>query len=463
MHRIHLFAALLLCAGLWIATAAPVDQLEFQSDVVTQDEIRSGQASLTRIRLRGMAVFSTPFTKAVGFGDGPMDPADPTSPGGRPTFENNGLHLRVNGLDGQTCMECHSVLSALTVPFKFGLGGAGGNNANAMAMVKHIDVADAAGNGFADLDGRFINPPFAFGAGGVELLGKEMTADLQRIAGNAKNSPGVWFRLATKGISFGQIRYEAGEYDATRVRGVDADLVVRPFGRKGEFFSVRDFDLGAMRFHFGMEPVESVGFGVDADGDGVVNELSDGDMSALSIFLTNLERPVEDPLSFEATEGRDLFHQAGCATCHVPRLITRSAALTYSFPEVPGDPSANVFYRARLDEATPAGFTRRGSGLVIPLYSDLKRHDMGPDLAETFESDIAAQFITARLWGIADTAPYLHDGRAHTLEDAILYHGGEGEFSRDAYAALPRVDQAKIIAFLMTLRTPEAPAADLLE
>ena len=64
-------------------------------------------------------------------------------------------------------------------------------------------------------------------------------------------------------------------------------------------------------------------------------------------------------------------------------------------------------------------------GLRVELFSDLKRHDMGPELAESFGSDLDARFITARLWGVADTAPYLHDGRAHTLRDAIMMNGGE--------------------------------------
>jgi len=69
--------------------------------------------------------------------------------------------------------------------------------------------------------------------------------------------------------------------------------------------------------------------------------------------------------------------------------------------------------------------------------------------------------VTARLWGIADTAPYMHDGRALTLNDAILMHGGEAQSARDNYAALAEADQAKLLELLLSLRTPKNPAADL--
>jgi len=87
---------------------------------------------------------------------------------------------------------------------------------------------------------------------------------------------------------------------------------------------------------------------------------------------------------------------------------------------------------------------------------------MGAGLGESFGSALDRQFITARLWGVADTAPYLHDGRAHTLAEAILLHGGEAQGVRDAYANLPDDAQQELIAFLLTLRTPIDPAGDLI-
>jgi CxxC motif-containing protein (DUF1111 family) len=91
------------------------------------------------------------------------------------------------------------------------------------------------------------------------------------------------------------------------------------------------------------------------------------------------------------------------------------------------------------------------------LFSDLKRHHMGAALAERradggVDADV---FLTRPLWGIARSRPYLHDGRAPTLEDAILLHGGEAQASRDAFAALSEADRAPLRVFLTSLTRAE--------
>lgn len=426
---------------------------------ITQAMITSGSVPLQVIRTHGLRMFATPFNKLDGFGDGPMNPLDPTSPGGRPTLQNNGAFLRVNGLDAQTCMECHSVISAATVPFTFGIGGIGTANNNAFALPTTIDVADSQGNGFAAFNGRFINPPFLFGAGGVELIAKEMTVDLQALKRVAMQQPGTAVPLVTKGIDFGSITFSNGQLDTSQVVGVDDDLVVRPFGRKGEFETTRAFDVEAMQFHFGMQPVEVVGT-QDADGDGVSQEILVGELSALHVFATTLERPVQRP-GPGTEDGAKVFERIGCVSCHVPRLDTDSSILPYSFPSVPEDPSANVYYAVNLRTSAPRFRPAPRGGVRVEMFSDLKRHDMGPGLAESTGSHLDPLFITARLWGVADTAPYLHDGRAMTLRDAILMHGGEALGARDAFAALPPAEQKLVIAFLRSLRTPDRPAAGL--
>ena len=80
---------------------------------------------------------------------------------------------------------------------------------------------------------------------------------------------------------------------------------------------------------------------------------------------------------------------------------------------------------------------------------------MGSELAESFEGDVPrTEFTTARLWGVADTAPYLHDGRALTIKEAILMHGGEAETSRNAFAALEDDKMQIVLSLLNSLRTP---------
>ena len=101
----------------------------------------------------------------------------------------------------------------------------------------------------------------------------------------------------------------------------------------------------------------------------------------------------------------------------------------------------------------------------VPLFSDLKRHDMGEGLADKFDqgTDVASisvtrrEFLTRPLWGVGDTGPWLHDGRARTIRDAILLHeslGSEANPVIDTFKSLSCDDQAAIVEFLLSLRLP---------
>jgi CxxC motif-containing protein (DUF1111 family) len=152
------------------------------------------------------------------------------------------------------------------------------------------------------------------------------------------------------------------------------------------------------------------------DNDGVPDpELSAEDLFDLVSFSMLLAAPQPDPPTPETEEGRALFDEASCSGCHVPSL------------------------------AGP-----RGS---IPAYSDLLLHDMGEELADhtPFGQATGREFRTQPLWGVAAVAPYLHDGRADTLDEAIRFHGGEAQASRDAYVAMTDDERAKVIAFLESL------------
>ncbi len=505
------FAACLLMAGILAppALAQGADVGPAHPDIPALadllDDLAAGDLSLDDLRAMGLSVFSTPFNTYDGFGDGPFDPAeiDTAAFGHRPTLQGNGLSLRVNGLDAQSCNECHTIVSNRTLPPTLGLGGVGGLVQNAIIMPSLIDVADSFDDrvvfqpghdpslpltfdGTADYNGRFANPPFLFGGGGVELLGKEMTADLQALLAQARSAPvGTVTLLSTHGVDFGSITTLPGGDVQLDVEGIGPEditgvppeevLVVRPFGRKGENFSMRDFDRGAMQFHFGIQPVEVVGQGVDEDGDGLDDEVSVAEMSVLHIFDVTNPRPFIDDFDSDAdtesdsdtdsdsdaNEGFNTFVNIGCSYCHRPFLETRSQFVPLAHPEDPTDPSANVYLQIDLVDV---GFPpAAGGGVVVPLFADLKRHKMGPRLAETFERGEIAndEFTTARLWGVADTAPYLHDGRATTLFQAIEFHGGEAQAARDAFLALTETEQRKLLTFLMTLRTPSQPNEEL--
>jgi hypothetical protein len=470
-----------LCAGLFLfLLILPAISL---AEVITgegpnlgdpDERIKQGdienKLSFQDIRTAGLRVFTTPFSKYDGYGDGAFefdpnqpDQKDPLEPGNRPTLQSNGTFLRVNGLDAQSCLECHFIVRNSTIPAILGIGGVAACAAHVTFMPSFIDVGgDYTYPG--DFNGRFINPPFVFGSGGVELLAKEMTIILQEIRNNAIANPNKWFELEARGVDFGRIIYRKqqgnneGYFDTSKVEGIDEDLVVRPFNRKGGAATVRAFEIGAMQFHFGMQPVEVVGEDVDKDGDGISNEILVGELSAIHIWATTLPRPIIEEPTEKTLEGFRLFKEIGCASCHKPFFKTRSRVLTYSFPEVETNPAENVYYEVDLTET--ANFTHiDGGGMLVPLFSDLKRHDMGDGLAENFHkvpfgSNLNREFITARLWGARDTAPYLHDGRATTITDAIVAHGGEAKKARKKFVKLGQSAKDSLLAFLYSLRAP---------
>ena len=163
------------------------------------------------------------------------------------------------------------------------------------------------------------------------------------------------------------------------------------------------------------------------DDDGVADpELSEQDLFDLVSFAMLLAAPEPESLDEETRSGEAVFERIGCAACHVRGLVS------------------------------PRG--------LIPLYSDLLLHDMGPELADGVRMKEASgsEFRTQPLWGVAATGPYLHDGRADTVEEAIDAHGGEGEASRDAFRALPAGERRQLLAFVASLGGADQDSLGLL-
>ena len=144
-------------------------------------------------------------------------------------------------------------------------------------------------------------------------------------------------------------------------------------------------------------------------------------------------------------------------------MTTTSPWLEFSFPIADTSPSANLYFRVDLRKG-PMNFKRSGDGVEVPMFSDLKKHNMGAELAEDFSTASERQnreFISAKLWGVADTAPYMHDGRALTLSEAIRLHGGEAAAARDNFLSMNQRQQRQLITFLKTLRNPARPNSDI--
>jgi CxxC motif-containing protein (DUF1111 family) len=138
-------------------------------------------------------------------------------------------------------------------------------------------------------------------------------------------------------------------------------------------------------------------------------------------------RDVEDE---RVLRGKGLFHELGCASCHVPSMATGAGAAE---PEL--------------------------AGQTIYPYSDLLLHDLGDGLADG-RPDYGAdgrEWRTTPLWGVGLVPTvnrhsyYLHDGRARGLAEAVLWHGGEAEQAKEAFRNLTAVERADLIVFLESL------------
>jgi CxxC motif-containing protein (DUF1111 family) len=214
-----------------------------------------------------------------------------------------------------------------------------------------------------------------------------------------------------------------------------ADGRIGRFGWKAQTVSLVEFVRAACANELGLgnpgqaqpQPLGSPGY------QSVSFDLTLAQCDQLAEFIRALPRPVErmpaEPEAMQtARAGKSLFSTVGCANCHTPNV-----------------------------------------GDVRGLYSDLLLHEMGEDLEgggdyndrpldepafEPGTGPLPAEWRTPPLWGVARSAPYLHDGRAPTLEEAIRLHGGQAKDSAHRFASLPNGEQIQLIAFLKTLETP---------
>ncbi|QVL31711.1 c-type cytochrome [Telmatocola sphagniphila] len=211
------------------------------------------------------------------------------------------------------------------------------------------------------------------------------------------------------------------------------------FGWKASVASLHEFTLQACSNELGLEVP---GFAramppwkPDYKAPGI--DLTKEQCESLTRFVASLSkprvRPAGSPEQVEAIQrGRQLFTTVGCAACHRPKL-----------------------------------------GAVEGIYSDLLLHDMGPSLSDlgsytVLETEISdkeksnraraaseLEWRTPPLWGLRDSAPYMHDGRASTIAEAVSLHGGEGTAAARSYKLLSEKEREQVGLFLQTLSAPQ--------
>ena len=215
----------------------------------------------------------------------------------------------------------------------------------------------------------------------------------------------------------------------TVIDPVTAQLRLGRFGYKGVKARVSHQVAGALNTDMGV--TTSVFPILDGETNSVASEISDADLDKMTRYVALLGVGARRDLSdAQALQGEQLFATASCIKCHTPTLTTS-----------PYHPNTEL------------------RSQTIRPYTDLLLHDMGPGLADNMGEGVAtgSEWRTPPLWNIGLTAgvsggeAYLHDGRARTLEEAILWHGGEAEASKEAFRTMSAADRAALIKFLKSL------------
>lgn len=489
-------------------------------EVAIPIHLRDGEeftTPITQLILYGAQLFNAKFTIQEGAGrplsKGTGAPiSDPTSP---LVFPRN--FDRISSPDANSCSGCHNAPVA----------GAGGDRVTEVFVLAqrfdHLTFDHNDGittRGAVDESGKLVTMDNATndrktigmnGSGFVEMLARQMTADLQ--AERDATSPGNSTQLRSKGVSFGILTHNVdGTWNISQVQGLAApslstkgstppSLIIRPLHQVGNVVSVRQFSNNAFNHHHGMQSEERFGLNADPDGDGIANELTVADLTAVSLFQATLSVPgrviPNDPAVERANlQGEAVFKDIGCATCHATLPLTSN-----NNPGLPGQPGWIYFEPNPYNPATgpnspnlllgPVNYPVSAPALTVDLtsntlplprlrahhgsvmveaYTDLKLHDISAtsNPAADPECELLDQnqpagsaaffagnckFITRKLWGFYNQGgAFMHHGKFTTAREAVEAHNGEALAQRKAFDALSPEQQNQLIEFLKSLQ-----------
>ena len=301
-------------------------------------------------------------------------------------------------------------------------------SANVTSQLLQDDVLFGARNGMP-----------VFGLGLLEAIPEE--AIIANVDINDANNDGI---SGKANYVFDQIKANAGE---------ENPISLGRFGWKANTPSVRIQSLGALRGDIGITnplfPDESVAgtslhahylsenpedTGVGPDGEPEASQsFSDSVVFYSETLAVPARRNVDDT---DVREGARLFDEVNCTGCHTPSFVTKTQG------DIGGKPMSDAL-----------------KGQTIYPFSDMLLHDLGDALADGRPDFLATghEWRTRPLWGIGLTqtvnplAGFLHDGRAATVEEAILWHGGEAEKSKNDFMALTATERDQLIKFVNSL------------
>jgi hypothetical protein len=431
---------------------------------------------------------------------------------GRPRTKGNGTALsdpsqpltgsramnRISGPEANSCYGCHNM--------PYGIPGGGGDFVTGVfVMAQRFDFAtfdrsdSLPAKGTLDEEGKPVTlqdigdlraTTSMFGSGYLELLARQMTAELQAIRDSIKL--GETKPLIAKGVSFGYLtRRRDGSWDTSKIEGLPREsvaaptpvnppnLILRPWAQASNVVSLREFTNTAFNQHHGMQSIERFGLGNDPDGDGFQNELTRADITAVTLYQATMAVPgrviPNDPQIEQAVlNGEKVFSRIGCSSCHIPALPLDHEGSMFTEPN-PYNPPTNL--RLGTTKSIKVDLNSKDlppprlapdpghPGITwVPAFTDLKLHDIsGPnEKGEPLDQNQTPwtqkfhqgnrRFLTRRLWGCANEPPYFHHGLFTTLRQAVLAHSGEALQSRRQFDQLDQYDKDSVIEFLKSLQ-----------
>jgi hypothetical protein len=388
-----------------------------------------------------------------------------------------------------------------------GVGNIASNIAIGAGVVDSCAGCHARPRGSAGFGGDVVtrpdsrNTPHLFGLGLKEMLADEMTSDLRVIRSQAVTSAKqsgkpVTLPLVTKGVSFGSIMANPdGSVNTSQVQGVDPDLRIRPFFAHGGTISIREFIVGALNAEMGLQAMDPDLATASAGGrvvtpsgmvlDGSLDkveappgpdqitgayEIDPALVDHLEFYLLNYFKPGTYQQDASAQHGLKVFNQLGCSSCHVQNLTINRDRRVADINTVydPGNGIFNtlfatavpLFHAANDGNPFPLKLPNMQPFVVQNIFTDFKRHDLGPNFHErNWDGSYQTLFLTRPLWGVGSLGSLGHDGRSISLTEVILRHGGEAQAARDAFANLYSQNQqsgdsgeaSDLLHFLSTL------------
>lgn len=270
-----------------------------------------------------------------------------------------------------------------------------------------------------------------FGVGWIDLVSDKAI----RYHQTTQTIDGTWTELMDQ-------KFEIKPQGKVRVL---ADGRVGKFGWKAQFATLEEFVAAACANELGLstpihdQPTPLAQKNYKSTG----MDMSKRQLADLTAYVSTLPRPVEveSDQSFDADRGKQVFMSVGCAVCHVPNLG-----------------GVKGLYSDLLLHDITSNFEADGGGGMGSSGSYDPPEPPGLPPSDSKEPG-SNEWKTPPLWGVADSAPYFHDGKAPTLDAAITRHRGDATMIRKAYRKLPKSDQDALITFLRTLRAP--PTAEV--